>query len=424
MQQQTKTSYHPYLLVAFYLNCLPKNILQVIPRSTKFDWHHRDIQDSFGYDWFVENKDLFHTLQMVAINKKLLKINKAFVRIIAIVRFMKDNAAAIKTGRILLKTIVVSHIEKVAATFGVKQTLKYLSLNFQQYAKLKRKISCDSSIFNLCRIKHPSQLLQKEINVVKAYCLEPNYQFWPLCSLFYQMRKDSTAHMTLRTFYKYVSILKLKRTRATSRRKNHTIGIRATAPFQIMHADMTEFKTEDQKKAFIYLVQDNYSRAILAYQLSTERKASFTLENLARVKAKYLPSGSISECMLITDDGSENYGEVKQWIKASDNPKINHVIAQADIPFSNSMIEAANKQLKYRFLYHQKINDFSSLGEFLSKAILDFNYRPHAVLNGLTPIEVLQGKRYKEEIQIKLQCIAKHTRILENQKMKCCRGNF
>ena len=101
-----------------------------------------------------------------------------------------------------------------------------------------------------------------------------------------------------------------------------------------MHADMTEFKTENQKKAYIYLVQDNYSRAIVAYQLSTKRKASCTLENLARVKAKYLLSGSVSECMLLTDDGSENYGEVKQWIKASNNPKVNHVIAQADIPFS------------------------------------------------------------------------------------------
>jgi hypothetical protein len=152
MQQHTKTSYHPYLLVAFYLNCLPKNILQIIPRSTKFDWNHRDIQDSFGYDWFLENKDLFHTLQMVAINKKLLKINKAFLRVIAIIRFMKVNAAGIKAGRILLKTVVVSHIQKVAATFGVKQTLKYLNLNFQQYATLKRNISCVSSIFNLCRI--------------------------------------------------------------------------------------------------------------------------------------------------------------------------------------------------------------------------------------------------------------------------------
>jgi putative transposase len=140
---------------------------------------------------------------------------------------------------------------------------------------------------------------------------------------------------------------------------------------------MTEFKTEDQKKAYIYLIQDNYSRAIVAYQLSTERRTSFTLENLARVKAEYLLPGSIRECMLLTDDGSENYGEVKQWIKASDNPKINHVIAQVDIHFSNSMIEAANKQLKYRFLYHQKINDYLMLGEYVDKAILDFNHRPH-----------------------------------------------
>jgi hypothetical protein len=98
MQQHTKTSYHPYLLVAFHLNCLPKNILQIIPRSTKFDWDHRDIQDSFGYDWFLENKDLFHTLQMVAINKKLLKINKAFVRIIAIVRFTANSMNFIQQG--------------------------------------------------------------------------------------------------------------------------------------------------------------------------------------------------------------------------------------------------------------------------------------------------------------------------------------
>ena len=206
------------------------------------------------------------------------------------------------------------------------------------------------------------------------------------------MRKDGAAHMTLSTFYKYVSILNLKRSPAISRRKNHSLGIRATAPFQILHADLTEFKTEDQKKAYIYLVQDNYSRAILAYQLSTERKASYTLENLARVKAEYLVPAKMSQCMLLTDDGSENYGVAHHWIKNTDHPKIDHVIAQADVHYGNSMIEAANKQLKYRFLYHQNINNFTKLDEYLNKAILDFNYRPHGVLNGLTPIEVLQGK--------------------------------
>ena len=128
----TKTCYRPYLLVAFYLNCLPENILQIIPRSTKYDWDKREIKNSFGYDWFLENKDLFHTLQLVAINKKLLKINKAFLRIIAIKRFMKMNAAGIKAGRKLLKTVVIKNIQKVAAAIGVRQILKYLNFNFQQ----------------------------------------------------------------------------------------------------------------------------------------------------------------------------------------------------------------------------------------------------------------------------------------------------
>ncbi|HMC87776.1 MAG TPA: hypothetical protein VKI61_19770 [Chitinophagaceae bacterium] len=337
---------------------------------------------------------------------------------------MNTNLAGIKAGRVLLKTVLVNNIQKVAVVIGVKPALKYLSLNFQQYAKFKSKVSCTSSFFNLCRIKHPAQLLQKEIEVVKTYCLQPNFQFWSLCSLFHQMRKDGAAHMTLNTFYKYVSILNLKRSPAISRRKNHSLGIRATAPFQILHADLTEFKTEDQKKAYIYLVQDNYSRAILAYQLSTERKASYTLENLARVKAEYLVPAKMSQCMLLTDDGSENYGVAHQWIKNSDHPKIDHVIAQVDVHYSNSMIEAANKQLKYRFLYHQNINNFTKLDEFLNKAILDFNYRPHGVLNGQTPIEVLQGKSYSKEVQHNLLSLAKQTRIRENQKLKCCVGIF
>lgn len=128
--------------------------------------------------------------------------------------------------------------------------------------------------------------------------------------------------------------------------------------------------------------------------------------------------------MLLTDDGSENYGEVIQWITGSDAPKIRHVIAQVDIHYSNSMIKAANKQLKYRFLYHQKINDFSHLKGCLTKAILDFNHRPHSVLNGFTPMEVLQGKTYDKESQNNLLSLSIQRRISENQQLKCCNDSI
>ena len=361
---------------------------------------------------------------MVANNKYLLRINRTLLRVLALKRFITANTNEIKAGRIVIKTVVVNNILKLADVIGLRKTLKYLNINFQQYATLKRNLKCPASFYNLCKIKHPSQLLTKEIQAIKSYCLESQYQFWSLCSVYYQMRRDGIAHMNLSTFYKYISLLNLKRSQAFSRRKNHSPGIRATAPLQILHADLTEFKTEDNKKAFIYLVQDNYSRAILSYQSSLERKAGYTFENLRRVKEEYLSPGKITECMLLTDDGLENYGEVSKWMNVCDNPKINHVIAQSDIHYSNSMIEAANKQLKYRFLYHQKIEDFSKLNDYLDRAIEDFNNRPHGVLNGLTPMEVLHGKSYNKEAANNLILLAKQTRIRENQQMKCCASSF
>ena len=128
----------------------------------------------------------------------------------------------------------------------------------------------------------------------------------------------------------------------------------------------------------------------------------------------------IKALTLLTDDGSENYGEAKKWMVESDAPKINHLIAQLDISFSNSMIEAAHKQLKYGFLYHQSIKDFEELLIFLALAIEDYNNRPQHVLGGLTPMEVLKGKLVDRSAENNLLLQARQLRIAENQRMKCC----
>src|SRR5258708_32440153 len=104
---RTKQSYHPSILVAYHLNCLPEEILTAIRRYTRFDWHHREIHHAFGYEWFKENEDQFHTLKLVAQNRKLLSINKVFLRLIAIKRFLENNAAGIRAGRMDLKKVVL-----------------------------------------------------------------------------------------------------------------------------------------------------------------------------------------------------------------------------------------------------------------------------------------------------------------------------
>jgi len=76
--------------------------------------------------------------------------------------------------------------------------------------------------------------------------------------------------------------------------------------------------------------------------------------------------------------------------------KIN-LIAGVDVTYSNSLIEAVNKILKYRYLFRVPIPDLGHLATAVMKAIEDYNNRPHWALWGLTPNQVHAGTAFDKE---------------------------
>ena len=148
------------------------------------------------------------------------------------------------------------------------------------------------------------------------------------------------------------------------------------------------------------------------------------MELLRKVHALYLQPAAVNFCQLMTDDGSENFGEVQSFLQLTNNPSFQHIIAQRDVEFSNSMIEAANKNIKYRFLYHKHIAGFNSLCQYMNQAIEHYNNRPHHILGGLTSFGVLNGNRTKKDIRQQEMATAKTTRIAENKQQKCCSYSF
>jgi transposase InsO family protein len=343
-------------------------------------------------------------------------VNRALIRIIAIKRFITCYTGQIKEKVFNAPQTLLANILKASAILGLEQTLRLLQMPYSQYLNLRRT-KCNQSVLDLCVIKHPSQLLKKEVNVIKQYCTDEHYSLWSLSSLYHQIKRDGAAYLSIITYYKYVGLLKLNRWKAKHRRKNHVVGIRATKPFQILHADATIFKLPDNTKAYIYFIQDNFSRMILSYKVALKCSAEFVKENLKEVNEQYIIPNNIIDCQLITDDGSENASVADIYCN---NNFIEHLIAQKDIVQSNSMIEAANKQIKYRFLYHQTIATFDELEKYVQLAVDDYNNRPYTALNGLTPKEVMNGKLpanvnyYEQTIQ------ATQHRIIENKKATCC----
>src|SRR5208337_3949439 len=76
---------------------------------------------------------------------------------------------------------------------------------------------------------------------------------------------------------------------------------------------------------------------------------------------------------------------------------IKKLIASVDVFFSNSMIEAVNKILKYDYLFRSQLSCRDYLDDEVRKAIDDYNNRPHYALKGLTPNQAYSGMTFDEE---------------------------
>lgn len=106
--------------------------------------------------------------------------------------------------------------------------------------------------------------------------------------------------------------------------------------------------------------------------------------------------------ILIVDGGTENQGSAKEYLLTI-NDFIQMKIAQKDIIFSNSIIEACNKTLKYHYLYRRNIKNTAELKTHLEYAVHEFNHTlPNAQILGLTPDERFYDK-IPEDYSVKIQ---------------------
>ena len=163
--------------------------------------------------------------------------------------------------------------------------------------------------------------------------------------------------------------------------------------------DVTIFRPSDHSRVYIYLIMDNFSRAILGWKASLQYSSEIALENLKEVCHKY---GLLkSDVQLVVDDGPENNGCVNDFL-STPGIQLKKLIAQVDIRQSNSMIEAANKRMKYEYLFTKELLNFDAVKIYLSSAIESFNNKPLDLLTAYTPLEVLHGADpHKTDLKIK-----------------------
>ncbi len=133
------------------------------------------------------------------------------------------------------------------------------------------------------------------------------------------------------------------------------VGIRPKAPGELLHLDVTIIRLLDGTRAYLHAVIENYSKRILSWTLEKRLGSGGTCRILREgvVQLQNCPKQTI----VVADSGSENVnGDVDNFL---DGEEWTCVLAQVEITFSDSMIEAFWRSLKHSWLYLHTRDSFA-----------------------------------------------------------------
>ena len=193
------------------------------------------------------------------------------------------------------------------------------------------------------------------------------------------------------------------------------IGIRASRPNELWHIDVSLIRLLDGTRVYIHGVIDNFSRKLLAWEVATKLDPTTTCRVLIAAE-RNLTNGIPT---VLTDSGSENVNEEVHALIA--RGALKRVLAQVDVAYSNSVIEAWWRSLKHSWLFMHSLDSVAAVRRLVSYYVDQHNsVMPHAAFEGRTPDEVYFGQRPELEQELRdARRRARAERMAANKATAC-----
>lgn len=411
-----RNKYHSFIIWLYNQKregLLPENFRDQIPHSTASTWRNINFDNFIGNEFAKLNEEALNFLEIYEKHQKLKKLVLTFTKVwISISNYLQPN---------LKSEILINSIQLLSTILKTSLACKIFNISRATYqARLAQlKYKCDNSILSMCYRRNPLQLSFYEVQTLKKAFSNDHFKCWPGISIYYLLLRENKLNISKSTFYKYISILNLQR--KWKKQKENCIGLITKKPNEFLHFDTTYWKLDDGKKVGIVFVSDNYSKAILGWNIGLGNSSKNVLNALKMAIStihQYHPNHPCS-IQIMADGGAENHTlPISQLLQDESNPILSKIIAKKDISFSNSSIEAVNKIMK-RYLRIYKPGTLEKVNFILPTIINNYMFeRPHGSLNGSTPFEVYTNQKLTMNFSKQIKK-AYFTRITQNKNMNC-----
>ena len=358
-----------------------------IPRSTIASWRRRGPRSVVTTEVLVADRE-----QLLRSNDKLARrarILGAVVRLLlALLRASRFRLDGERLPEGEAKAGILRAVASADGVLPLARALKILHLTPSRYHAWQRAAEgCGLDDRSSCPRTSPGQLTAAEVATVKYMVLAPYHRHMPLTTLALYAQRIGKVFASVTTWARLVREHGWRRPRQRVHPPKPTVGIRATRPNQIWHIDSSKIKLLDGTKAHIHAVIDNYSRKILAWTVAARLDPTATCQVVVAA-GKHLVSAGRPD--LYVDAGVENINAAVDATLFS--ACLNRILAQVEVTYSNSMIEAFWRSLKHQWLYLNTLDTIDRLRVLVAFFVEAHNSQmPHSAFRGQTPDEMYFG---------------------------------
>ena len=285
------------------------------------------------------------------------------------------------------KARVLHAVDRCKDALPLKSALRLVRLSPARYHAWKRaEKRCELDDRSSCPRSHPTQLTPTEVSTIKEMVTATDYRHMPLRTLSFYAQRAGNVFASATTWAKLVRQRGWRRARRRVYPEKPKIGIRATHPNEYWHIDVTVIRLVDDTKAYLHAVIDNFSRRIVSWRLAKRLDPTTTCEILKEAGRNLQRTPTV-----VADSGVENVNAgVDQLMH---DGVIRRVLAQVEVSFSNSMIEAFWRSLRHQWLYLHSLESFGQLEQLIDFYVREHNTQmPHHAFGGQTPDEIYFGQ--------------------------------
>ena len=361
-----------------------------IPASTRRTWARGEVRPVVASVPSVDVElEVYELLEQVDNLRQRAKVQAAIIGLL--VRVLSFRGGKLDGDRLPdgeTKSAVLRAIASATGLLSLSTVLRIVGVSTARYHAWRRKEDgCGLDDQPSCPKSTPSQLTRDEVSTMRDFVESESYRHIAVQNLALYAQRLGKLFASASTWYKMIRRRGWKRPRRRVHPAKPKTGLRATRPNEYWQIDATVIRLTTGIRIYLQAIIDNFSRRILAWRVSDTLSSATTRELLIEA-SKGLPDDSATaNVVVVTDGGSENFGEVDQLLR--DSSSLHRVLAQIDIISSNSLIEAFWRQLKHAWLFLNTLDSAAAVRRLVAFYVREHNEKiPRAVLGARTPDEV------------------------------------